>query len=102
MGNGEEEEATTDEEHSLDETYDETPRAGYSRTSKGSNKRGNSSSSSTAKENDPSKKYFHKDVVLNSLDEGMDSLVIRAMYFVPRPKAEDHVVVKIEASTVTD
>jgi len=106
LSNGEEEEATTDEEHSLDETYDEThdetPRAGYSRTSRGSNKRGCSSSSSTAKGNDPSKKYFHKDVVLNSLDEGMDSLVIRAMYFVPRPKAEDHVVVKIEASTVTD
>lgn len=45
-----------------------------------------------------SKKYFHKDVVLNSLEEGTNSLVIRAMYFIPKPKEEDHIVVKIEVS----
>jgi len=48
-----------------------------------------------------SKKYFHKDVVLNSLEDGANSLVIRAMYFIPKPKSEDHVVVKIEASTIS-
>ena len=53
---------------------------------------------STAKGDDPTKKYFHKDVVLNSLDEGMNNLVIRAMYFVPKPKRFDHVVVKVEVS----
>ena len=51
-----------------------------------------------AKGNEMSKKYFHKDVVLNSLEDGANSLVIRAMYFIPRPKAVDHVVVKIEVS----
>eukprot|EP00571_Detonula_confervacea_P017135 CAMPEP_0172312996 /NCGR_PEP_ID=MMETSP1058-20130122/19065_1 /TAXON_ID=83371 /ORGANISM="Detonula confervacea, Strain CCMP 353" /LENGTH=523 /DNA_ID=CAMNT_0013026571 /DNA_START=50 /DNA_END=1621 /DNA_ORIENTATION=- len=55
----------------------------------------------TAKGNEMSKKYFHKDVVLNSLEDGANSLVIRAMYFIPKPKAEDHVVVKIEASTIS-
>lgn len=55
----------------------------------------------TAKGNEISKKYFHKDVVLNSLEDGANSLVIRAMYFIPRPKAVDHVVVKIEASTIS-
>jgi len=48
-----------------------------------------------------SKKYFHKDVVLNSLEDGANALVIRAMYFIPKPKAENHVVVKIEASTIS-
>ena len=43
-----------------------------------------------------SRKYFHKDVVVNSLEDGMGALVIRAMYFIPRPKGEDHVVVKVE------
>jgi hypothetical protein len=52
----------------------------------------------TAKGNAMSKKYFHKDVVLNSLEDGMNSLVIRAMYFIPKPKVADHVVVKIEVS----
>ena len=52
----------------------------------------------TAKGDDISKKYFHKDVVLNSLEDGANSLVIRAMYFIPKPKFEDHVVVKIEVS----
>ena len=52
----------------------------------------------TAMENDVTAKYFHKDVVVNSLEEGSNSLVIRAMYFIPRPNAEDHVVVKIEVS----
>jgi len=51
--------------------------------------------------NEMSKKYFHKDVVLNSLEDGANSLVIRAMYFIPKPKANDHVVVKIEASTIS-
>lgn len=52
----------------------------------------------TAMENDVTAKYFHKDVVVNSLEEGSNNLVIRAMYFIPRPNAEDHVVVKIEVS----
>jgi len=56
----------------------------------------------TAKGSDSiGKKYFHKDVVLNSLDDGANNLVIRAMYFIPKPKAEDHVVVKVEASTIS-
>ena len=44
------------------------------------------------------KKFFHKDVVLHHFGEnGMcDNLVIRAMYFVPKPKNADHVVVRIE------
>lgn len=50
----------------------------------------------TAMENDVTAKYFHKDVVVNSLEEGSNNLVIRAMYFIPKPNAEDHVVVKIE------
>lgn len=58
-------------------------------------------SAGTAKGNDASKKYFHKDVVLNSLEDGANALVIRAMYFIPKPKSEDHVVVKIEASTIS-
>ena len=52
----------------------------------------------TAMENDVTAKYFHKDVVVNSLEEGSNNLVIRAMYFIPKPNAEDHVVVKIEVS----
>lgn len=53
----------------------------------------------TAKGSDSiGKKYFHKDVVLNSLDDGANNLVIRAMYFIPKPKDEDHVVVKVEVS----
>mmetsp|Transcript_17270 Transcript_17270/g.36434 ORF Transcript_17270/g.36434 Transcript_17270/m.36434 type:complete len:522 (+) Transcript_17270:77-1642(+) len=55
----------------------------------------------TAKGNDPTRKYFHKDVVLNSLEDGANSLVIRAMYFIPKPKHLDHVVVKVEASTIS-
>jgi len=49
------------------------------------------------------KKFFHKDVVLHHFGENgqTDNLVIRAMYFVPKPKSPDHVVVRIEASTVT-
>lgn len=58
-------------------------------------------SAHTAKGDDVSKKYFHKDVVLNSLEDGSNNLVIRAMYFIPKPKAEEHVVVKIEASTIS-
>jgi hypothetical protein len=52
----------------------------------------------TAMENDVTAKYFHKDVVVNSLEEGVNGLVIRAMYFIPKPNVEDHVVVKIEVS----
>jgi hypothetical protein len=52
----------------------------------------------TAMENDVTAKYFHKDVVVNSLEEGANGLVIRAMYFIPKPNVEDHVVVKIEVS----
>lgn len=40
--------------------------------------------------------YFHKDVVVSSLDTGMIGLVLRAMYFVPKPCASDHVVLKVE------
>jgi len=61
----------------------------------------NTRSVGTTKGNEMSKKYFHKDVVLNSLEDGANSLVIRAMYFIPKPKAENHVVVKIEASTIS-
>lgn len=59
-------------------------------------------SAATAKGHDASKKYFHKDVVLNSLEDGANSLVIRAMYFIPKPKSEDHVVVKIEVREIGD
>ena len=41
-------------------------------------------------------RYYHKDVVLSSLEDGFNSLVIRAMYCIPQPKEDDHVVVKIE------
>ena len=40
--------------------------------------------------------YFHKDVVVSSLDVGTIGLVLRAMYFIPRPCASDHIVVKVE------
>lgn len=53
----------------------------------------------TVKGTDVSKKYFHKDVVLNSLEDGSNSLVIRAMYFIPKPKNDNHVVVKVEVSS---
>lgn len=45
--------------------------------------------------------YFHKDVVVSSLDAGMIGLVLRAMYFIPKPCATDHVVLKVEASTIS-
>lgn len=61
-------------------------------------KKSDASATSTVKGDDPTKKYFHKDVVLNSLDDGMNNLVIRAMYFVPKPKQDHHVVVKVEVS----
>lgn len=46
------------------------------------------------------KKFFHKDVVLHNLGEHSagNDLVIRAMYFVPKPKSPDDVVVRIEVS----
>lgn len=44
--------------------------------------------------------YFHKDVVVSSLDTGMIGLVLRAMYFVPKPCASDHVVLKVEVRIV--
>jgi len=48
------------------------------------------------------KKFFHKDIVLHKFgDSGNPSLVIRAMYFVPKPKTPDDIVVRIEASTVS-
>lgn len=48
------------------------------------------------------KKFFHKDVVLHNFgDTGNPNLVIRAMYFVPKPKTPDDIVVRIEASTVS-
>jgi len=56
------------------------------------------SSAVTEKGDEKSKKYFHKDVVMNSLDDGMNSLVIRSMYFIPKASKEDHVVVKVEVS----
>jgi hypothetical protein len=43
--------------------------------------------------------YFHKDVVVSSLDAGMIGLVLRAMYFIPKPCASDHVVLKVEVCT---
>jgi hypothetical protein len=45
--------------------------------------------------------YFHKDVVVSSLDVGMIGLVLRAMYFIPKPCASDHVVLKVDVSTVS-
>ena len=54
------------------------------------------SSAVTEKGDENSKKYFHKDVVMNSLEDGMNSLVIRSMYFIPKASKEDHVVVKVE------
>lgn len=78
-----------DEEESVD--YDETTFGTNSVIS-------NQKSVDTAKGQSVTKKYFHKDVVLNSLEDGANNLVIRAMYFIPKPKAEDHVVVKIEVS----
>ena len=54
------------------------------------------SSAVTEKGDEKSKNYFHKDVVMNSLEDGMNSLVIRSMYFIPKASKEDHVVVKVE------
>lgn len=53
----------------------------------------------TAMETDVTAKYFHKDVVVNCLDD--NGLIIRAMYCIPKPIGEDHVVVKVEAATIT-
>lgn len=80
-----------DEEYTYDDTATNQDNTVFS----------NTHTVTTAKGNEMSKKYFHKDVVLNSLEDGANSLVIRAMYFIPKPKAEDHVVVKIEASTIS-
>ena len=46
------------------------------------------------------KKFFHKDVVLHNMNEinSGNDLVIRAMYFVPKPKSPEDVVVRIEVS----
>lgn len=79
-----------DEEESVD--YDETTASSVI---------SNQKSIETAKGLNVTKKYFHKDVVVNSLEDGVNNLVIRAMYFIPKPKGEDHVVVKIEASTIS-
>jgi hypothetical protein len=54
----------------------------------------------TAMETDVTAKYFHKDVVVNCLDD--NGLIIRAMYCIPKPIGEDHVVVKVEVSIETD
>ena len=78
-----------DEDYTYDETATNQDTATYF---------SNTLSFKTAKGGEISKKYFHKDVVLNSLEDGANSLVIRAMYFIPKPKFEDHVVVKIEVS----
>lgn len=47
------------------------------------------------------KKFFHKDVVLHNMNEmnSGNDLVIRAMYFVPKPKSPEDVVVRIEVSS---
>lgn len=87
--------STFDEECTYDEATQVTQQTHENAT--GSSIR----SRATAKGTDASKKYFHKDVVLNSLEDGANNLVIRAMYFIPKPKAEEHVVVKIEASTIS-
>jgi hypothetical protein len=49
------------------------------------------------------KKFFHKDVVLHNLNEhnSGNDLVIRAMYFVPRPKSPEDVVVRIEVGLLS-
>eukprot|EP00584_Thalassiosira_punctigera_P013799 CAMPEP_0172550888 /NCGR_PEP_ID=MMETSP1067-20121228/33395_1 /TAXON_ID=265564 ORGANISM="Thalassiosira punctigera, Strain Tpunct2005C2" /NCGR_SAMPLE_ID=MMETSP1067 /ASSEMBLY_ACC=CAM_ASM_000444 /LENGTH=561 /DNA_ID=CAMNT_0013338569 /DNA_START=168 /DNA_END=1850 /DNA_ORIENTATION=- len=95
----------TEEEKSYDceETYSGTYGGDETATQPDNNSTVHTATRSvgTAKGNEMSKKYFHKDVVLNSLEDGANSLVIRAMYFIPKPKAEDHVVVKIEASTIS-
>lgn len=46
------------------------------------------------------KKFFHKDVVLHNMNEhnAGNDLVVRAMYFVPKPKNPNDVVVRIEVS----
>jgi hypothetical protein len=46
------------------------------------------------------KKFFHKDVVLHNVGEhnAGNDLVIRAMYFVPKPKSPEDVVVRVEVS----
>ncbi|KAL7536463.1 hypothetical protein ACHAXR_007914 [Thalassiosira sp. AJA248-18] len=90
LSQGETEKSYDDEDY----TYDDT--ATHENTTVISGR-----SRETVKGNDATKKYFHKDVVLNSLEDGANSLVIRAMYFIPKPKADEHVVVKIEASTIS-
>ncbi|KAL7535998.1 hypothetical protein ACHAWF_005333 [Thalassiosira exigua] len=54
------------------------------------------------KEEEEVEKIWQKDVVLTTLEGGDGNrLVVRAMRGAPRPRAEDHVVVKVEASTVS-
>lgn len=54
----------------------------------------------TPMENDVTAKYFHKDVVVNCMEDS--ALIIRAMYCIPKPSREDHVVVKVEVSIETE
>ena len=56
------------------------------------------SSFTTAMEEEVTAKYFHKYVVVDSLGNGSNGLVIREEYCIPKPNAKDHVVVKVEVS----
>jgi len=53
------------------------------------------SSFATAMEEEVTATYFHKYVVVNCLGDGSNDLVIREMYYIPKPNAKDHVVVKV-------
>jgi hypothetical protein len=56
------------------------------------------SSFTTGMEEEVTAKYFHKYVVVDSLGNGSNDLVIREEYCIPKPNAKDHVVVKVEVS----
>lgn len=95
-----EEESRFEEEEDMEED-DEVTRGTHDETATQDNTVASIGTAKGNELNQMSKKYFHKDVVLNSLEDGANNLVIRAMYFIPKPKADDHVVVKIEASTIS-
>lgn len=113
--------SSTDDEESMVSETEEEPSVGTAETDEGTMVSydeetyvGNDAEMKDAKSYDGSlaadealgnqKKFFHKDVVLHNLNEhnSGNDLVIRAMYFVPKPKGPEDVVVRIEVSAYYD
>jgi hypothetical protein len=94
----EEEEATTDDDGTRNMSYDEETYDGADTEVKDAKSYDGSLAACEAMGNQ--KKFFHKDVVLHNLNDysAGNDLVIRAMYFVPKPKSPEDVVVRIEVS----